>query len=52
MRSREEILKDFIQLPKMLSLVTGDKRQVGLYLNPKLQLEVLLDIRDLLEKKK
>lgn len=50
MRTREEIVRDFIQIPKVLNLLATDKNKTGLLMNPKLQLEVLLDIRDLLVK--
>ncbi len=46
MRKREEIMKEFISLGFANKLMTQDKR--AQLLNPKLQLEVLLDIRDLL----
>lgn len=46
MRKREEILKNFIDLGFANNLMSKDKK--GNLMNPKLQLEVLLDIRDLL----
>lgn len=47
MRKREEILKDYIDLG-LIGNNLMRKDQKGLLINPKLQLEVLLDIRDLL----
>jgi len=47
MRTSEEILKSYISLGFVNNLMTTDKK--GHLLNPKLHLEVLLDIRDLLE---
>ena len=46
MRKREEILKNFIDFGWVRNVMSKDKK--GNLENPKLQLEVLLDIRDLL----
>lgn len=46
MRKREEILKSYIDLGWANNVMAKDK--IGLLVNPKLHLEVLLDIRDLL----
>lgn len=47
MRTKEEILKEYISAKSGFMMKEQDK---AVLMNPKLQLEVLLDIRDLLQK--
>lgn len=47
MRKREEIIKEFKDFTGWKRAVTNEKEFAAIH-NPKLQLEVLLDIRELL----